>query len=222
MKAREAKNKKDTFSLRISLPGLLAVIVLIVVGMGWSFAIGVSVGRGHQPDEMARQMAHKILPETLPLLTEKNEEVLKSEELEFFDKLKLGPGSQVATNRLPKAAPPKKETKSEATPSTSMPALPNAPAPATPNAAVASARDEIFMYNYQVAALASMEQAQGLLKRLDAQGFKTSVVTATHEGKTWFRVYVHHQGTAQSVSTLKENLKGSGVASILLRSRTPL
>jgi len=48
------------------------------------------------------------------------------------------------------------------------------------------------------------------------------VVTANHEGKTWYRVYVHHQGTVDSALALREKLKVNGINNVLLRSRTPL
>lgn len=186
--------------------------------MAWSFILGVIVGRGYQPEQMAKEMAQKVLPEDFPLLTEKNEEVLKAEELEFFDKLKQGPSTAVAsTAPTPaKPAPPKPQNATAAKPESKPTAA------ATPPPAPTENKDEVFVFNYQVAALASMDQAQTFLKRLEPGGFKTSVVTASHEGKTWYRVYVHHQGTVESAMTLKEKLKASGVNNVLLRARTPL
>lgn len=230
------KKDKDRLSFQLGLGGFLSLAVLVVIGMAWSFILGVIVGRGYQPEKMAMEMAQKVLPEDFPLLTEKNEEVLKSEELEFFEKLKQGPSSvpPAPAPQVAAAAPQPKPQTAEAP----KPADPAAPKPqqspieaALQSAAVAAgqappavkdAKDEVFVFNYQVAALASMEQAQTFLKKLDPAKFKTSVVTATHEGKTWYRVYVHHQGTVESALALKEQLNGSGIGGILLRSRTPL
>ena len=114
------------------------------------------------------------------------------------------------------AAPP------AAKPVAAQAAAPAAAPPAPAPAPLATAKDEVFVFNYQVAALASMDQAQTFLKKLEPGGFKTSVVTASHEGKTWYRIYVHHQGTVESATALKEKLKGSGINNVLLRSRTPL
>lgn len=229
-------NKKDKLSFHLGLSGFLSLAVLVVIGMAWSFILGVIVGRGHQPEKVAMEMAQKVLPEDFPLLTEKNEEVLKSEELEFFEKLKQGPSSvPPAPAPVAKAAPPQPKPQVA---DASKPGETQAPKPeqtpieaALQSAAVAAGqapqadkddKDEVFVFNYQVAALASMEQAQTFLKKLDPGKFKTSVVTATHEGKTWYRVYVHHQGTVDSALALKEQLNGSGISGILLRSRTPL
>jgi cell division septation protein DedD len=226
-KTSTTKKENKKFGFQLGLSGFLSLAALVIIGMAWSFILGVIVGRGHQPEKMAMEMAQKVLPEDFPLLTEKNEEVLKGEELEFFDKLKQGPSSVPMAQAAP-AKPvetPKPQNATAAKPATQTPP----PAPAaqvTPAAAIAATapggKDEVFVFNYQVAALASMDQAQTFLKKLDPGTFKTSVVTATHEGKTWYRIYVHHQGTVESTMALKEQLKGSGIGSILLRSRTPL
>ncbi|ACU89701.1 SPOR domain-containing protein [Desulfomicrobium baculatum] len=224
------KKDKNKLSFQLGLSGFLSLAVLVVIGMAWSFILGIIVGRGYQPEKMAMEMAQKVLPEDFPLLTEKNEEVLKGEELEFFDKLKQGPTS-VAPAPAPQAkapTPPPVKPETAAAPKPQQSAIDAAlqsaavAAGQSPTPAAKVAKEEVFVFNYQVAALASMEQAQTFLKKLDPSKFKTSVVTATHEGKTWYRVYVHHQGTVDSALALKEQLKGSGIGGMLLRSRTPL
>lgn len=202
---RTNKKEKSGLSFRLSLSGFLFLAVLVVIGMAWSFILGVMVGRGHQPEQVAKSVMREVLPEEFPLLTEKNEEVLKAEELEFFDKLKQDPAAPGAGKPAQaKTAPAKSGTKPEVKP-----------------AAQSDSKEEIFVFNYQVAALASMEQAQAIRKQLEGS-FKTSVITARHEGKTWYRVYVHHQGTVESAKALREKLKKAGQNNILLRSRTPL
>ena len=239
-KTSTAKKGKDSkgFTFQLGLTGFMSLAVLVVIGMAWSFILGVIVGRGHQPEKMAMDMARQVLPEDFPLLTEKNEEVLKSEELEFFEKLKQGPSSvPPAPPAPPKAAPaPKPQNATTATTAVAAvkpqsaieAALQSAAqvagqvAPQASQTATENAKGEVFVFNYQVAALASMEQAQTFLKKRDLSGFKTTVVQAEHEGKTWYRVYVHHQGTVDSAGGLKEQLKAKGIDNILLRSRTPL
>jgi len=226
-KASTTKKENKKFSFQLGLSGFLSIAVLVVIGMAWSFILGIIVGRGYQPEKMALEMAQQMLPEDFPLLTEKNEAVLKSEELEFFDKLKQGPSSVPVAQTAPvkPAEPPKTQNASVAKPASPIPAtVQTAASPAAQAAAPAApgGKEEVFVFNYQVAALASMDQAQTFLKKLDSGTFKTSVVTATHEGKTWYRIYVHHQGTVESAMALKEQLKGSGIGGILLRSRTPL
>ena len=247
------KKDQKKFSFQLGLSGFMSLAVLVVIGMAWSFILGVIVGRGYQPEKMAMDVAKQVLPEDFPLLTEKNEEVLKGEELEFFDKLKQGPSSvPPAPVPPPKAAAapaPKPQTPPAAQTATAAQTAPAAqpaaqPAPAEAEKAqspiqaalqsaakavgkttVTETRDdkaEVYVFNYQIAALASMEQAQTFLKRRDLTGFKTSVVTATHEGKTWYRVYVHHQGNVDSAMAIKEQLKAKGIGNVLLRSRTPL
>lgn len=231
------KKDKDKLSFHLGLSGFLSLAVLVVIGMAWSFILGVIVGRGYQPEKMAMEMAQKVLPEDIPLLTEKNEEVLKGEELEFFEKLKQGPSSvPPAPAPAVKAAPPQpkpqvanaqkpgeaQSPKPEQSPIEAALQSAAVAAGQSPPAEAKETKGEVFVFNYQVAALASMDQAQTFLKKLDPGKFKTSVVTATHEGKTWYRVYVHHQGTVDSALALKEQLKSNGIGGILLRSRTPL
>ena len=211
--------KKDGFCFKLGVSGCVSLLVLVVIGMAWAFILGVIVGRGYQPEKIAKEVAQKFLPEDFPLLTEKNEEVLKAEELEFFEKLKQG--STTASTSLAAAPPvPAKASapSAPAPPQVQQKTETNTPAPAVP----ANDKDEVFVFNYQVAALNTMEQAQNFLKQLESGGFKTSVVTANHEGKTWYRVYVHHQGTVDSALALREKLKVNGINNVLLRSRTPL
>jgi cytoskeletal protein RodZ len=230
---KSSTTKKDSkgFLFQLGLSGFMSLAVLVVIGMAWSFILGVIVGRGHHPEKMAMQMANKVLPEAFPLITEKNEEVLKSEELEFFDKLKQGPSSvplaPAVAQTVPEPPRPQNATAAKPQPPAQSPlqaALQSAAQVAAGNASAASTdgKGEVFVFNYQIAALASMDQAQAFLRKLDQGAVKTSVVTATHEGKTWYRVYVHHQGTVESAMALKEQLKGRGIDNILLRSRTPL
>ena len=233
--------KKGSFSFQLGLSGFMTLAVLVIIGMAWSFILGVIVGRGYQPEEMAMDVARQVLPEDFPLLTEKNEEVLKGEELEFFEKLRQGPSSVAPAPAPP--AKPKTPPKPETPPKPPKPQA-EKPAPqvektaqqkestiqaALKSAAVAAGRSvdqapkaDVFVFNYQIAALASMEQARTFIKRHNRSGLKTSVVTAAHEGKTWYRVYVHHQGTVDSAVALKEQLKAKGIGNMLLRSRTPL
>lgn len=137
------------------------------------------------------------------------------------------PGAQTKAEQASKAeTKPASQAgpKPEAKPATSAESKP-APKPESKPASSESAepaKGDVFVFNYQVAALASMDQAQAFLKQIEPGGFKSSVVTATHEGKTWYRIYVHHQGTVESAMALKEKLKASGITGVLLRSRTPL
>ncbi len=237
-KSKTTKKDKKGFSFQLGLSGFMSLAVLVVIGMAWSFILGVIVGRGYQPEKMAMDVAKQVLPEDFPLLTERNEEVLKSEELEFFDKLKQGPSSVPPAPAPPaKAATPKPPAPPAAQAAQAAAAKEQSPIEAALQSAALvaaqavgqpapqpaqDAKGVVFVFNYQIAALASMEQAQTFLKRRDLTGFKTSVVTATHEGKTWYRVYVHHQGNVDSAMALKEQLKSKGIGNILLRSRTPL
>lgn len=227
---RTGNKDQQKFTFQLGLSNFLFLAILVVIGMAWSFILGVIVGRGHQPEKVAAEMAHKVLPEDFPLLTDNNEQVLSGEELEFFDKLKRSPSSRTtpkpatpppaspAPKKAPEPAKPQPETKTKQTALQAAQQLADAREQATAD----TGKDQVFVFNYQVAALESMEQAQRVIKQLTPGGFKTSVIQASHAGKTWFRVYVHHQGSVPSAEALKEKLKGYGISNTLLRSRTPL
>lgn len=224
---RTAKKDKQKFTFQLGLSNFLFLAILVVIGMAWSFILGVIVGRGHQPEKMAAEMAHRVLPEDFPLLTDNNEQVLSGEELEFFDQLKRSPSRRTGApttapapvaKKAPEPPKPQPDTKAKQAALQAAQQLADAREQAAPD----SGKDQVFVFNYQVAALETMEQAQRVIKQLAPGGFKTSVIQASHAGKTWFRVYVHHQGSVPSAEALKEKLKGYGIASTLLRSKTPL
>ena len=91
------------------------------------------------------KVAREVLPEDFPLLTEKNEEVLKSEELEFFEKLKQGPSSvplaPAVAQTVPEPVKPQNATAAKPQPPAQSPlqaALQSAAQVAAGNATAAS------------------------------------------------------------------------------------
>lgn len=84
-KTRSANTKeRKKFSFQLGLSGLLSLAMLIIVGMAWSFILGVVVGRGYQPEKIALDAAQKVLPEDFPLLTEKTNLCLNQKSLNFL------------------------------------------------------------------------------------------------------------------------------------------
>jgi len=199
------------FSLTLSGRGMAAVVVLFIICLGWTFVLGVLVGRGYKPEEAVPKLA-ELMPEAQQNASapaaEADPEVLKPEELEFFEELQKKPG-QVSGE----VSPPEQEA--------------NAPEPAPKPALQAqpAAKQEQsgnFMYIYQAAAYRSVKQAEEFRAKIQAKGYSAGVESATYGGNTWHRVLVHFKGSPEETRVLKETLRGLGVEKPLLRGKKPL
>ena len=69
--------------------------------MVWAFILGVYIGRGHQPEEVVPEIS-RIMPETRVRSNRTGsspgtikQDILKPEQLEFYDKLKNPPGTEL-------------------------------------------------------------------------------------------------------------------------------
>lgn len=222
MKARRSTSARGSgFSVHLGLPGLVAVAVLVVVGMAWSFILGVVVGRGHHPERVVEEAVRQALPSQD---NASNATVLRPEELQFFEKL----------HHLPTAeAPAAKEARNAAANATAAKAATKAKgegnATATKNQTAAAAKPVPLavpqpqtLFEYQLAALDNAADAEAMVRRLKAAGLDASVSKGTSQGKTWHRVLVRHRGTVDSATEFKERLKKSGFQEIVLRSKQPL
>jgi len=217
------------FSVQLRLPGFVAAVCLVVIGMAWSFILGVVVGRGHHPEQVVEDVVRQAIPQTPPANTSA---VLRPEDLQFFEKLHHLPKSDNAT-----ASSPSKDKEAKAkdvgttnasgqSPQAQTPkamAKPKVPAPATPSSPVAgTTMEQQFLFSYQVAALNTAADAETLVQRLKKAGVEAKVQKGEEGGKTWFRVLVQHQGTVESAMNFKERLKQAGFAQPVLRSRQPV
>ena len=90
-----------TCPLRVSIAGLLASALILMIALGWMFAIGVIVGRGYDPEEKLPRLAG-LLPrqesgqETPADAAEPDPGILKAEELTFMRDLRLPPTGETA------------------------------------------------------------------------------------------------------------------------------
>ncbi|WP_035251305.1 SPOR domain-containing protein [Desulfocurvus vexinensis] len=200
--------------------GLVTTVVVSVAALAWAFVLGVLVGRGYKPEEAVPELA-RIMPRpeanaTAPAPAPAPPEVLRAEELEFYDDLHRKPGE---------AAPVK--PRAAAAPGAQPPAAaPQAPAPAAATAPAAApaaqASGQRFAYVYQVGALRDAEVARKFAARLQGQGLTTSVESAQAQGTTWHRILVHFQGTPEQTEALKAKLAAAGVQKPIIRTKTPL
>lgn len=224
--------EKKKFGVVLTGRGLFLLIVLFIVGLAWTFVLGVFVGRGYNPEKAVPELA-RLMPAPAENASKEAQghgpEVLKPEELEFYDKLQEKPGAAAekpapkpkpASKPEQKSAPAQPEPPKQAKPEPQAPAPTPAPAPAP-----APEQDEdstVYTYIYQAAAFAQIDQAEAFRRKIEALNYSSYIETATIDGKTWHRVLVRFKGTPVETRTLKEALSGLGVEKPLLRGKKPL
>lgn len=221
--ASSSAKKSGGISVRLGLPGLTAVAVLVVVGMAWSFILGVVVGRGHHPEQVVEEVVRQALP--APDNTTANATVLRPEELQFFEKLHrmpVGPAAAPAEPKTAAAAPTKAEPPAKKNVTARKDEeKPQALPPARASAPVQGPQPQ-FVFEYQLAALDSAADAETMVQRLKAARIDAWMSKGSAQGKTWYRVLVRHRGGVETALEFKENLKKNGFTDIVLRSRQPL
>jgi hypothetical protein len=222
--ASSSAKKSGGISIRLGLPGLTAVAVLVVVGMAWSFILGVVVGRGHHPEQVVEEVVRQALP--APENTTANATVLRPEELQFFEKLHRMPVEQAAAPAESKTAAAASAAKAKPSAKKSVAARKDGEKPQASSSTRASSPTEgpqpQFVFEYQLAALDSAADAEAMVQRLKAAHVEARVSKASSQGKTWYRVLVRHRGVVETALEFKEYLKRSGFTDIVLRSRQPL
>jgi len=226
-KARDDGNGQPRrLPFNLSAGGLATVAVIAAAALAWAFVLGVLVGRGYKPEDAVPELA-RIMPRpeanaTAPAPAPAPPEVLRAEELEFYDDLHRKPGEAAPVK--PRAASAPGAQAPATAPQAAAPAAPAGSAPAAPaaQAPAAEASGQQFAYVYQVGALRDAEVARQFAARLKGQGLTTSVESAQTQGATWHRILVHFQGTPAQTEALKATLAAAGVQKPILKSKTPL
>ncbi|WP_457571593.1 SPOR domain-containing protein [Desulfovulcanus sp.] len=210
-KADKRKKKvENKFKLNLTLSGLIYLGIFIILGMVWAFILGVYIGRGYKPEDVVPEIA-RIMPETKSWSNQSppasaKQEILRPEQLEFYEKLKDQPNP-----KLKKDTPTRAETKGKSR-ARSKNTKTNS----------SSAKQNIFSYTYQVAAFKTLNQANKMQKKLVTQGVMSSITKAFAGDRPWFRVFVHFQGTPKQVEKFKNKLKRIGIKQPILKRKKPL
>lgn len=219
------------FAFSFSTGGLATAMTIAAAALAWAFVLGVLVGRGYKPEQAVPELA-RIMPKAEANATAPAPpEVLRAEELDFYDALNRKPGEAAAPAAkvapAPKGPAPAAPAAAAAATTTAKPQAPAAtapaqaaPAPVAP--AMQDAPGQRFAYVYQAAALRDAADARQFAARLQAKGLTTSIETVQAQGATWHRVLVHFQGTPEQTRTLKDTLAGVGVQKPIMKSKTPL
>ncbi|CAM2057342.1 conserved hypothetical protein [Desulfovibrionales bacterium] len=94
IKKQDIPGNPKKFRIELTRTGFIGFGTALIVGITWIFIIGVAVGRGWWPDRKHTEQA-KLMP-TNPNISKDNDtikkmEMIKPEELQFFDRLKKDP-----------------------------------------------------------------------------------------------------------------------------------
>jgi len=186
--------------------GLLALVALV-----WAFILGVLVGRGYHPEsvipQVARLLPGQTEPASVPDRKVKDSQVLKPQELGFFESLQQESPSDQA-RRQSRSSPGQKGG--------------GGSNQAQAERKASEAKQSGFRYVYQVAAFQSSGQARALSSRLEEAGLSASVTSVRNDAGLWYRVHVAFQGQPSDTLKLKAQLRKLGCPKPFLRSKTPL
>ena len=218
-----AAGGKRTFTLQLSLPAMITAIIVGLLAVGWVFAFGVIVGRGHNPEKKMPELA-KLLPPP-PVEESTAKDILKPEELTFMSDLKdrsRGTGNATqpkSVAAVPDAAKAKPDAKVD---SKTGQGTAVKPADGQALATAASSRAQ-FDVVYQLVAYKNSSQADTLRERLEGEGLRTRMtIERDSAGKPrWYRVQVLYRGTEADVESLKARLARLGLKDAAVVSRKP-
>lgn len=235
-----------TFNLTLTIPGLTAWAVGLVVLLSSFFALGVVVGRSYRPravvlTQPADPAAGKVLaaPDPQPNATAKEapapakaEAVLKPEELQYMERLKHkpeAPAQPPAAKAVDKPQPGAKDNakdakktgpdKKEAADKKDAADRNAAKDKAKKDAASADPDQQIYNYQYQVASFKKQDVAEDMRKKVAKLGLDTVVQAGADNGQPWYRVVVRFSGKPEDTRGLKEKLATIGVSKPILLSK---
>ncbi|MHC1789238.1 SPOR domain-containing protein [Solidesulfovibrio sp.] len=223
------------FTLEISMPGIVSVGIVVVLGMCWVFILGILVGRGYRPEAAVPQIA-QMMPTTEALMPDNTTAqapptVLKPEDLQFMEDM---PGHQAGVEapsvkapadpkKAPVPAKPHEQTEVRPVPAAAR------PAPTPPKPAAAAAVDPKTPFDkpsqtrytatYQVASFPGREQAETHVKQLAKKGITASISEAKSNKNPVFRVNVQLKGSDAEIA---EGLKRTGEKGPILLGKKPL
>jgi len=207
--------------------GLAVVSLLCFV---WVFVFGLIVGRGYQPEEAVPELKQFMPAPRLNASGQPNaaglqetpvaQQVIKPEELAFFDQLKKDPAPAARTVKQSPAPSRPAAPVVKATPKPVVePAKPAVQTVATETAAD-TGKGEVYNYVYQVAASQDLDAAVRLKARIEASGLKSRIESAKSNGATWHRVQVLFRGTPEDTRDLKSTLQTMGISKPMLKEKT--
>lgn len=223
---------KRSYTLRLTFSSMLTAGIVLIIGIGWAFVLGVMVGRGYNPEQKVPQLANLLPAEQSASLPAREKvgddlpkaEVMKPEELRYASTLKGKPG-QITPEPKPKNM--QNATAHASVPVPLTPAAPGTaaahatavppPAAEAPKPPQPPASAPMFDYVFQVATFKDTDSVDKLRARLEGRGLRTRM---DKDGKL-FKVMVLLRGTAESAQGVQQQMVELGLGQPIQRGRTP-
>lgn len=233
---------KRSYTLRLTISSIITAIIVLVISLGWSFVLGVMVGRGYNPEKKISQLANLFpkdesdAPASMGRVGDDQpvDTVMRAEDLSYAASLKGKPGQGKLAPPPPKAGTEPKPknmqnatavvtTTVDAASLVSQPAMaqpPSAPrVEATPTPKAPAAQN--FDFTFQVATFKTTSSVDDLRAKLEGAGLRTRMETT--KGKTvLYKVLVLYRGTADAAQALRQQLVDMGLGQPIQRGKSPV
>ena len=209
-------------TITLSVGGVLASGIGLIVLLAWVFFFGIIVGRGYNPETTVPGAALLTQADSDPAAEASDSAILRAEELTFFRDLKQPEGeAQVRPSPTPQVQTAVKPSTGGVPASTVRPAVRESEAQKVQHAADNA---KVLDFVFQVATYKSPEPAEALRERLEGLGMRTRLSSEkTSSGKSrWYRVNVLLRGTDEAAAGIKAELAAIGIHDALIVSRKPV
>lgn len=232
---------KRSYTLRLTASSIITTVIVLVIGIGWSFVLGVMVGRGYNPEKKISQLANLFpkdeseAPASMGRVGDDQpvDTVMRAEDLSYSASLKGKPGQGKLAPPPPKHGTepkPKNMQNATAVVATTVDAAglvsqPTAQAPATArveNITTPQApAPQNFDFTFQVATFKDTNSVDNLRAKLEGAGLRTRMETT--KGKTvLYKVLVLYRGTADAAQSLRQQLVDMGLGQPIQRGKSPV
>ena len=225
---------KRSYTLRLTFSSLVTAGIVLFIGFGWAFVLGVMVGRGYNPetkvpqlatllpaeDRAEGQAAREKLEDTLP-----KAEVMKPEELRYSTTLKGKPGQNAtdprsrnatAANMAPVVAPQPAPTDGVTRPAATPGTPPSAQAAVSqPKPEKTQPAEQLFDFVFQVATFKDTASVDKLRTRLEGEGLRSRM---DKDGKL-LKVMVLLRGSNEMGQAVRQQMVDMGLGQPLQRSK---
>lgn len=227
---------KRSYTLRLTFSSLITAGIVLFIGFGWTFVMGVMVGRGYNPENKMPQLAQFMpaegqatqggrekLEDSLP-----KAEVMRPEELRYATTLRGKAGQnatvpvqrsmQNATAPLASPAPVAPSPAGAVAQPGTPPAITAAPQASAPPAQPKPAVEPMFDFVFQVATFKDTDSVDRLRARLEGAGLRSRM---DKDGKL-LKVMVLLRGTNDAGQNVRQQMMDMGLGQPLQRSKTPV
>lgn len=224
-----------SYNLHLTFSSLVTAGIVLIIGIGWAFVLGVMVGRGYNPEKKVPQLSRWLPEEEQTADKEKKPgnvgeilpraEVMRLEDLNYATSLRDKPGerSKPAPQRNATLRPVQAPSASrggviqagaDRPPAAERPAPPAVPQPSSPPP---TSSQELFDYTFQVATFKDTDAVNALRVRLEGEGYRSRM---DKDGKL-YKVMVLMRGNQERAAALQEQMKAMGLGQPIQRGKTP-